>query len=777
MTKEYNLPLIPLRNMVAFPELIFPFLVGRPKSLMALNNVSKQGSLIFLSVQKKGELEEPAAQEIEKVGVIAKIVKEKRDFDNTVKLLVQVVERGKILRFTQKEPFFKVKAIAYPYEKKQLKPILAISKEIVKSFENLLRLSDNSPIGEDLLEKIHLLHNPTQIAMNIAFQLKISFEEKQKLLEYNDLYQMFQKLLVHVNNEYEIAKLQSKIRAKVKNNLDNAQKRIILSQELDAIKSELNKLDGQKNEIDELREKIKKAHLAKEANEHAIEEINKLEYTPNYSPEYTVILNYLDWLTSIPWYNKSKENENIKKAWQILDKSHWGLEKIKERIIEILAVRHLAKGKKGPVICFVGPPGVGKTSLGKAIASAMGRTFVRISLGGVRDEAEIRGHRKTYIGSLPGKIIQTMKRAKVVNPVFLMDEIDKMASDFRGDPASAMLEVLDPEQNFMFIDHYLEVSYDLSQVFFITTANNIYDIPDPLRDRMEIINLSGYTSLEKFYIAKYFLIPRQLKENGLKKTQVKFNKTGLMEIIEHFTMEAGVRNLERQIGKVCRKIAKSIVLGDNKKIKFPINVNKEQVHKFLGLQEYRISHIKKKNQIGVVNGLAWTQYGGVYLSIETLLIAGKGKIIITGQIGKVMQESAQIALSLIKSNYKKLGIKKEIFEKNDIHIHVPEGAIPKDGPSAGITIATSLLSALSKKKVSWDCAMTGELTLKGDVLPIGGLKEKLLAAHKEGIKKVFIPIDNKNTLEEVPIEIKTKLSINFATNIWDVWKKVFNIDE
>ena len=777
MNKEYNLPLIPLRNMVAFPEIILPFLVGRPKSNAALNAVNKKDGLIFLSVQKQGELEEPNSKDIEKIGVIARILKKKSDFDNTVKLLVQVIDRGKIIRFTQKEPFFKVKAITYPFVRKNEKAIFATAKEVVNSFENLLRLSDNSPIGEDLLEKIHLQHNPIQIAMNIAFQLRIPFKDKQKLLEYEDLSEMLQKLLINVNNEYEIAKLQAKIKNKVKNKLDAAQKKMILSQELEAIKSELNKIDGQKNEIEELKEKIEKAKLPKEAYEHAMEEIDKLEYTPNYSPEYTVILNYLDWLISIPWFNKSKENTSIKKASKILENSHWGLEKIKERIIEILAVRHLATSKKSPVICFVGPPGVGKTSLGKAIASAMNRTFVRISLGGVRDEAEIRGHRKTYIGALPGKIIQTMKRAKVINPVFLMDEIDKMASDFRGDPASAMLEVLDPEQNFMFMDHYLEVSYDLSQVFFITTANNIYDIPDPLRDRMEIINLSGYTSLEKFYIAKYFLIPRQLKENGLKKNQVRFNKNGLMEIIEHFTMEAGVRNLERQIGKVCRKIAKAIVLDDIKKIKFPITVDKAKVHDYLGLQEYRISHIKKKQQIGVVNGLAWTQYGGVYLSIETLLVPGKGKIIITGQIGKVMQESAQIALSLIKSNYKKLGIKKDTFEKNDIHIHVPEGAIPKDGPSAGITIATSLLSALSKKKVPWDCAMTGELTLKGDILPIGGLKEKLLAAYKEKIKNVFIPLGNKNSLEEVPKEVKDKLTFNFATNIWDVWRKVFHIDE
>jgi len=777
MTKEYHLPLIPLRNMVAFPEVVFPFLVGRPKSLTALNAINKKDNLIFLSVQKQGEIEEPKSTDIEKVGVIVRVLKEKRDFDNTVKLLVQVVERAKISRFSKKEPFYKVKVSTLPFSRRNEKGIFATAKEIVSSFENLLRLSENSPIGEELLEKIHLQHNPVQISMNIAFQLKITFSEKQKLLETDNFFQMLQVLLVHVNNEYEIAKLQAKIRAKVKNNIDTAQKKMILSQELEAIKGELNKIDGQKNEIEELREKISNAQMSKEALEHATEELDKLEYTPSYSPEYTVILNYLDWLISIPWSKKAKENENIKKASIILEESHWGLEKIKERIIEILAVRHLAKSKKGPVICFVGPPGVGKTSLGKAIASAMGRTFVRISLGGIRDEAEIRGHRKTYIGSLPGKIIQTMKRAKVINPVFLMDEIDKMASDFRGDPASAMLEVLDPEQNFMFMDHYLEVSYDLSQVFFITTANNIYDIPDPLRDRMEIINLSGYTSLEKYYIAKYFLIPRQLKENGLKKAQVKFNKNGLMEIIEHFTMEAGVRNLERQIGKVCRKIAKSIVMKEKKKMKFPITIEKKKVHEFLGLQEYRTSHIKKKNQVGVVNGLAWTQFGGVYLSIETLLVPGKGKILITGQIGKVMQESAQIALSLIKSNHKKLGIKKEIFEKNDIHIHVPEGAIPKDGPSAGITIATSLLSALSKKKIHWDCAMTGELTLKGDVLPIGGLKEKLLAAYKEGIKRVFIPIDNKNTLEEVPEEVKSKITIDFVTNIWDVWKKVFKINE
>ncbi len=772
--KPITLPLIPLRNMVGFPRTIFPFLVGRNKSILALKAV-KNGSLIFLSSQKDGALEEPGIKDIEPFGIVGKVLKKKNEFDNTVKVLIHSLEKARILKLIAKEPYFLVKVEYVPFKGKITKKVIATAKEIVETFEHLLHLSmGNSPADEEMLERIRIESNPVQIAMNVAFQLPIPYKTKQRLLNIDKVGEFLDQLLSVINNEYEIAVLQTKIRDDVKHKIDDAQKRILLNQQIESIKKELNEIDGGGGEIDELKDKILDAGMPKETEEKALKELGKLDYTPSYSPEYTVILNYLDWMTSIPWKKHTDDSHDIIKAKAILEEDHWGLDKIKERILEVLAVRQLSDVKKGPVLCFVGPPGVGKTSLGKSIARAMDRKFVRISLGGVRDEAEIRGHRRTYIGALPGKILQTMKRADVVNPVFLMDEIDKLASDFRGDPASALLEVLDPEQNFMFNDHYLDVDYDLSKVFFITTANNIYSVPEPLRDRMEVIFLSGYTSLEKYHIAKNYLIPRQVKENGLKPEQIKFYKSGTMKIIESYTLESGVRNLERQIGKICRKVATKIVENGGPLPEAAL-IKKDSVREYLGVKEYHSSKLDKNNRIGVVNGLAWTRYGGVHLSIESVMTPGTGKIAITGQIGKVMKESAQIALSLIKANHKKLGIDPSKFKKFDMHLHIPEGAIPKDGPSAGITIATSMLSTYINKPVRWNCAMTGELTLKNKVLPIGGLKEKLLAALRIGIKHVIIPQENMVTLSDIPAEIKDRLEITPVSNIADIWEHLFQI--
>ncbi len=776
MNKEnLLLPYIPLRNLVPFPNVVFPFIVGRPKSLVALNSVDAKSGLIFLSVQKDGANAEPEMKDMEPIGVIAKVLKEKIEFDNTTKVLVKASDRAVLKKIVREEPYFEVEIEKIPFTGEFTNECKAVTKEISAVFEKMVHLIGPAGFDEDIIERIKMETNPVDLAFTIAFQLPVPFEDKQKLLSVKSLKEFLNKLLIYVNQEFEITEIQSKIRENVKKKLDETQKKIILSQELESIKKELDTLEGQAGEIEDLKAKVKGSGMTGDAMTKAMKEIEKLEYTPNYSPEYTVILNYLDWLISLPWTSASEENKDLKKASSILEKDHWGLDKIKKRIVEILAVRQLSESKKGPVLCFVGPPGVGKTSLGKSIARAMSRKFVRVSLGGIRDEAEIRGHRRTYIGALPGKIIQTMKRAGVRNPVFLMDEIDKLSADFRGDPASALLEALDPEQNFMFEDHYLDAEYDLSGVFFITTANNFYQIPEPLRDRMEVIFLSGYTSLEKYHIAKNYLVPRQISENGLKPEEVKFSKDSIMKIIENYTLESGVRSLERQIGKILRKIATKIVMDGRDKAKFPFEIGPDELKEYLGVDEYRSGKLLKKDIRGVVNGLAWTSYGGVILSIETILTPGTGKIQITGHVGKVMQESAQIAVSYIKANHKTLGVDPEKFKKNELHIHIPEGAIPKDGPSAGIAIATSVLSAFTGRTVPWNRAMTGELTLTGKVLPIGGLKEKLLAALRSGISTVYIPEDNKKSLSEIPAEITKKLKIKTVSGIGALWEEVFPV--
>jgi ATP-dependent Lon protease len=757
-----KLPMMPIRDVVIFPYMMTPFIVGRESSVRALEEALASDRKIFLATQHDASIDEPKPHEIYQVGTIANIVQNLKLPDGNIKVLVEGVERGKILKLTNTEGYFEAEVRTVKYPADPSKVLESAMQRVHNLFDQYVKLCQSLNLEPVIITG---MSDPAKLSDTIAQNLQLSIEEKQELLEIFDPAERLNRIADVLDIEIEKLNMDRTIQTRVKRQMERAQKEYYLNEKIKAIQKELGR--GEKSEFDELKKKIDTAGMPKEVHEKAIQELKKLEAMPPMSAESTVSRNYLDWLLAVPWKKKSKEIRNIEHAEKILNQDHYGLEKIKDRILEFLAVRQLVKNPKGSILCFVGPPGVGKTSLGMSIAKATGRKFVRMSLGGVRDEAEIRGHRRTYIGALPGQIIQMMKKAGTKNPVFMLDEVDKMASDFRGDPSSALLEVLDPEQNWMFQDHYLDVEYDLSQVFFVATANVLHTIPAALQDRMEVLRLHGYTELEKVEIAKQFLVRKQREATGLTEKQLQFTDDALREIIKSYTREAGVRNLEREIGNISRKVARKVVKDSN----YSANLNADKVNEFLGVTKFRDTLANEKSEVGLVTGLAWTEVGGSILSTEVSIVEGKGsKPTITGQLGDVMQESAHAAITYVRSRAARLGLAKDFYRNVDIHIHVPEGAIPKDGPSAGITMATAIASALTKIPVRRDIAMTGEITLRGKVLPIGGLKEKLLAALRAGIKEAIIPKENEKDLPEVPENIRGQMKIHPVENMDQVLK-------
>ncbi len=763
MKASYLKPLLPLRDIVIFPSMVVPLFVGREKSIKALQEVMKSDKSIVLVTQKNSEIDDPEGKDLYQYGCLSKVLQLLKLPDGTVKVLVEGEKRIKILSHNESASSYltcEAEIVEDQNISAELEP-LALS--LVKKFDRLQILSKKDL--NDGSSNLKNLKNPSQIANNISSNLNIQIFEKQELLEIVDLKKRLEKIHQLIEKETSVLSVEKKIRGRVKNQMEKTQREYYLNEQLKAIQKELGEIDEGKDELTSLSNAIADAKMPKLAKEKCLSELKKLKSMSPMSAEATVVRNYLDWMTELPWSNKSKINTDLKNAQKILDEDHYGLEKVKERIIEFLAVQKRIQKMKGPILCLVGPPGVGKTSLGKSIAKATNRKFIRFSLGGIRDEAEIRGHRRTYIGSLPGKIIQMMKKAGTKNPLFLLDEIDKVGNDYRGDPSSALLEALDPEQNKEFNDHYLEVDYDLSDVMFVTTANTLNILP-PLLDRMEVIKLSGYTEDEKVNISQKYLIPNQSKNNGLKKEEWTIDETINRKIIRHYTRESGVRNLEREISKIARKLVKKI--DNNEKANNPIN--EKDLKDLLGVQKFNYGEIEEENRIGVVTGLAWTEVGGEILKIESAVMPGKGKMEITGKLGDVMQESVKAAKSYIRSKSLDYGIIPPIFDKKDFHIHVPEGATPKDGPSAGVGMVTSIISAITEIPVNKNVAMTGEITLRGLVLPIGGLKEKLLAAHRAGIKKVLIPIENKKDLIEVPKTVLDFIEIIPVKNVDEVLK-------
>ena len=763
MKTSYLKPLLPLRDIVIFPSMVIPLFVGREKSIKALQEVMKSDKSIVLVTQKNSEIDDPTGRDLYQYGCLSKVLQLLKLPDGTVKVLVEGEKRVKVLKHNEPSKIFLTCEVEIVEDINVSKDLEQLAIGLVKRFEKLQILNK-----KDLNEgsgNLKNLKDPSQIANNISSNLNIQIFEKQELLEIVDLKNRLEKIHTFIEKETSVLSVEKKIRGRVKNQMEKTQREYYLNEQLKAIQKELGEIDEGKDELTSISKAISDAKMPKLAKEKCLSELKKLKSMSPMSAEATVVRNYLDWMTELPWSNKSKTNADLNNAQKILDEDHYGLEKVKERIIEFLAVQKRIKTMKGPILCLVGPPGVGKTSLGKSIAKATNRKFIRISLGGIRDEAEIRGHRKTYIGSLPGKIIQMMKKAGTKNPLFLLDEIDKVGNDYRGDPSSALLEALDPEQNKEFNDHYLEVDYDLSDVMFVTTANTLNILP-PLLDRMEVIRLSGYTEDEKFNISQKYLIPNQSKNNGLKKEEWTIDENINRKIITHYTRESGVRNLEREISKIARKLVKKI--DNQEKVNNPINEN--DLKDLLGVQKFNYGEIEEENRIGVVTGLAWTEVGGEILKIETVVMPGKGKMQITGKLGDVMQESVKAAKSYIRSKSLDYGIIPPIFDKKDFHIHVPEGATPKDGPSAGVGMVTSIISAITEIPVNKNVAMTGEITLRGLVLPIGGLKEKLLAAHRAGIKTVLIPIENKKDLVELPKTILDTMEILPVKNVDEVLK-------
>ncbi len=763
MKASYIKPLLPLRDIVIFPSMVVPLFVGREKSIKALQEVMKSDKSIVLVTQKNSEIDDPEDKDLFSYGCLSKILQLLKLPDGTVKVLVEGEKRVKILKYNNKDDRFLTCEVEAVEDQNVSKDLDTFATSLVKKYEKLLVL--NKKDFNDATNILHNLKNASQIANNISSNLSITIFQKQELLEIIDLKKKLEKIHTIIEKETSVLSVEKKIRGRVKNQMEKTQREYYLNEQLKAIQKELGEIDEGKDELTSISKAIANAKMPKLAKEKCLSELKKLKSMSPMSAEATVVRNYLDWMTELPWSNKSKINTDLKNAQKILDEDHYGLEKVKERIIEFLAVQKRIQKMKGPILCLVGPPGVGKTSLGKSIARATNRKFIRISLGGIRDEAEIRGHRRTYIGSLPGKIIQMMKKAGTKNPLFLLDEIDKVGNDYRGDPSSALLEALDPEQNKEFNDHYLEVDYDLSDVMFVTTANTLNILP-PLLDRMELIRLSGYTEDEKVNISQNFLIPKQSENNGLKKDEWNIDEKVNRKIIRNYTRESGVRNLEREISKIARKLVKKI---DNKeKINNP--VKEEDIKDLLGVQKFNYGEIEDTNRVGVVTGLAWTEVGGEILKIESAVMPGKGKMQITGKLGDVMQESVKAAKSYIRSKSLEYGIIPPIFDKKDFHIHVPEGATPKDGPSAGIGMVTSIISAITEIPVDKTVAMTGEITLRGIILPIGGLKEKLLAAHRAGIKKVLIPMENKKDLVEVPKTILETMEVIPVKNVDEVLK-------
>ena len=764
MSKTESLPTLPLRDIVVFPGIIVPLFVGRDKSIKALNEVMKTNKKIVLVTQKNAEVDDPSSNELYSWGCEGKILQLLKLPDGTVKVLVEGSERVKILECKSDKEYI-TSVISIVKDKAEVKEdMLAFSIALVRKLEKLTNL--NKKISFELMSNLKEQKDPSKIADHIAAQLNISISEKQKLLETLDIKARLEKLAEHINNEINVINMEKRIRGRVKNQMEKTQREYYLNEQMKAIQKELGEIEDGKDEIANLQKAIVKAKMPKEALKKCLAELKKLKSMSSMSAEATVVRNYLDWMIELPWNNKKIENINITQAKEILDEDHFGLEKVKERILEYLAVQQRVGKIKGAILCLVGPPGVGKTSLGKSIARATGRKFVRMSLGGIRDEAEIRGHRRTYIGSLPGKIIQQMKKAGTKNPLFLLDEIDKVGTDYRGDPSSALLEALDPEQNTSFNDHYLEVDYDLSDVMFITTANTL-SILQPLLDRLEVIRIPGYTEEEKIGIANNYLIPKQIKDNGLKNEEWNLEKNVLQDVIRSYTKEAGVRNLEREISKIARKTVKKILTKETTNLA----ISSKNLSDYLGVKKYKYGEIESENKVGVVTGLAWTEFGGEILKIESVMMPGKGKMQMTGKLGDVMQESVKAAKSYVRSKSLAYGIIPPVFEKKDFHVHVPEGATPKDGPSAGIAMVTSIVSAITGIPVNKNIAMTGEVTLRGNILPIGGLKEKLLAAHRTGIAKVLIPEDNEKDLTEIPKNILDNIKIVPVKTVDDVLKE------
>ncbi|WP_274649919.1 endopeptidase La [Paenibacillus humicola] len=763
--KGRRLPLLPLRGLLVYPSMVLHLDVGREKSVRALDRAMLDDHMILLCSQSEVNIEEPTQEDIYRVGTIARVRQMLKLPNGTIRVLVEGVTRAEIVDYLPNDDFYEVTVKELPETESADPETDALMRTVLSQFEHYINLSKK--VTPETLAAVSDIDEPGRLADVITSHLTLKIKDKQDILETVDVRKRLEKLLDILNNEREVLELERKISQRVKKQMEKTQKEYYLREQMKAIQKELGEKEGRAGEVEELRSQLAESGVPEKVKEKVEKEIDRLEKMPSTSAEGGVIRNYIDWLLALPWNKTTEDDLNIVSAEKILNEDHYGLEKPKERVLEYLAVQQLVKKLKGPILCLVGPPGVGKTSMARSIAKALSRQFVRISLGGVRDEAEIRGHRRTYVGAMPGRIIQGMKTAGAANPVFLLDEIDKMAMDFRGDPASALLEVLDPEQNNTFSDHFIEVPFDLSNVMFITTANAIHNIPRPLLDRMEVLYIPGYTELEKKQIADRYLLPKQKREHGLGDDQVRVEESALEQIVREYTRESGVRNLEQQIAAICRKAAKAIV-GDPESS--PVTVDNEKVKEWLGPPKFRYGVAEQEDQIGAVTGLAWTEVGGDTLVIEVTVLPGSGKLTLTGKLGDVMKESAQAAFSYTRSKAKELGIDPDFYEKNDIHIHIPEGAIPKDGPSAGITMATALISALTGRQVSKEVAMTGEITLRGRVLPIGGLKEKSLAAHRAGIKKVLLPKDNERDLRDIPDSVRSDLDFIPVAHMDDVLK-------
>jgi ATP-dependent Lon protease len=759
--KKHELPLIPLRGLSVFPYMVLHFDVGREKSVNALEAAMVNDQLIFLTTQKEAETDLPTNDDFYEVGTISKIKQMLKLPGDAIRVLVEGISRGRIVKNIQDEPYFKceIEEEIYVEEIEADKELEALMRTVLNSFESYITLS--SRISPEVFISVASIEEPGRLADVVTSHMILKIEQKQHILEAFDPKERLEELYKILLREIQILEIEREINIRVKNQISKVQKEYYLKEQLKAIQEELGEDGGVEEEVEEYREQIEKARLPKVVEEKALKEVDRLYKLSPVSAEGGVIRNYIDWILDMPWNKKTKDRLDIKKAKEILNEDHYGLKNVKERILEYLAIRQLAKEMKGPILCFVGPPGVGKTSIGKSIARALNRKFVRMSLGGMRDEAEIRGHRRTYVGAIPGRIISSIKEAGTKNPVFLLDEIDKLNHDFRGDPASALLEVLDPEQNKEFTDHFLEVPFDLSNVMFITTANTLSTIPRPLLDRMEVIEISGYTEEEKVKIAQNYLLPKQKKRHGLKEKNLQISEQTVRGIINYYTRESGVRNLERQLANLCRKAAKKIV---EEKVK-TVRININNLEKYLGMKRFRYDKAQQKNEIGIATGLAWTSVGGETLFIEVTTMKGKGKLVLTGQLGDVMKESAQAGISYIRSKMEDFNISEDFYQQMDIHIHIPEGAIPKDGPSAGVTMATAVISALTKNPVDKNVAMTGEITLRGRVLPVGGIKEKVLAANRAGITKLLLPVENEKDIEEIPDNVRKKLKFILVENM------------
>ncbi|WP_368985438.1 endopeptidase La [Caldifermentibacillus hisashii] len=757
-------PLLPLRGLLVFPTMVLHLDVGREKSVQALEKAMMNDHFIFLTTQKDISIENPTEDDFFEMGTLTQVKQMLKLPNGTFRVLVEGLKRGKIEKFLRTDEYFEVRI--QTYENEEVKDIEeeALMRMILDLFEQYIKMSKK--VSAETFASVQDIEEPGRLADIVASYLPLKLKDKQDLLEKVNVKDRMNAIITFLNNEKEVIQLERKIGQRVKQSMERTQKEYYLREQMKAIQKELGEKEGKSSEIEKLKEKIGKAGMPDHVFEAAMKELDRYEKLPGTSAESAVIRNYLDWLIALPWTTETKDDINIKRAERILNEDHYGLEKVKERVLEYLAVQQLTNSLKGPILCLVGPPGVGKTSLARSVARSLNRKFVRVSLGGVRDESEIRGHRRTYVGAMPGRIIQGMRKAGTINPVFLLDEIDKMSNDFRGDPSSAMLEVLDPEQNKNFSDHYIEETYDLSKVMFIATANDLSTIPGPLRDRMEIISIAGYTEIEKLHIAKDYLIKKQLKEHGLQKQQLQIRDDAILSIVRYFTREAGVRGLERQIAKICRKTAKIITSGEKKRV----IVTNKNIEEFLGKKIFYYGQAEKEDQVGVATGLAYTAFGGDTLQIEVSLAPGKGKLVLTGKLGDVMKESAQAAFSYVRSSAEKFGIDPMFHEKYDIHIHVPEGAVPKDGPSAGVTITTALVSALTGKPIRREVGMTGEVTLRGRVLAIGGLKEKTLSAHRAGLTTIILPKDNERDLDDIPESVREELTFIPVTHVDEVLK-------